>query len=71
MQGELLRAIPLDLIAGHERQSERNHQQTLAELARRGGLSPCEALAVIRDRPWKEDAKAEAELIRLVAERLS
>jgi hypothetical protein len=66
MHGDYLRSIPLSLIAPHEQQADRNHSQTLRRLAERGGLSPCEAVAVIRDRPWKADPYAEAELCVLV-----
>lgn len=44
--------IPWEVIAAHEEQAMRNHSQTLQRLAERGGLSYCEALAVIDDRPW-------------------
>ncbi len=53
--------IPLTLIAPHERQAKSNHSQTLAELDRRGGLSPCEAVAVLEDRPWKAMPTDESE----------
>jgi hypothetical protein len=47
------REVPLRLVAQHERQAMRNHGgQSLAELARRGGLAPCELVAVLEDRPW-------------------
>lgn len=48
----MLLAIPWSMLAPHEKQALRNHDQTLAGLASRGGLSPCEALAVLEDRPW-------------------
>ena len=61
-----MKAIPWDMIAPHEAQAQENHQQSLATLARRCGLSPCEALAVIEDRPWaKDDGFAEVTLIQL------
>ena len=44
--------IPLDVIAPHEQQALRNHMQTLQRLSERGGLSYCEALAVLEDRAW-------------------
>jgi hypothetical protein len=37
-----------------------NHSQTLERLARRGGLSPCEAAAVIERRQWRRMPDAEA-----------
>ena len=39
-------------IAKHENQARKNHEQTLERLAERGGLSPCEAVAVFEDRWW-------------------
>lgn len=45
--------IPLAMIAPHERQALRNHcDQSLAVLARRGGLAHDEAVAVLEDRNW-------------------
>lgn len=44
--------IPYAVIEPHERQAESNHYQSLETLERRGGLSYCEALAVLEDRPW-------------------
>lgn len=43
-------SIPWELL--NERRADLNHGQTLQELARRGGLSVTEALAVIENRPW-------------------
>lgn len=56
--------IPWAMIASHERQADRNHGQTLRRLHDRGGLSWCEALAVLEDRPWRKEPDAE----RLVLE---
>ena len=44
--------IPWAIIAPHETQAHVNHSQDLNELASRGGLSACEAVAVIEDRKW-------------------
>ena len=45
--------VPWNLMAPHERQARSNHGgQSLARLAERGGLSACEALAILEDRPW-------------------
>ncbi len=52
-------SIPWDLIGPHERQADLNHGQSLRELARRGGLSVTEALAVVMDRPWQRIPVAE------------
>ncbi len=52
-QGEpRLEPIPWDVIAPHEAQAQRNHYQSLERLAERGGLSVCEAVAILEDRAW-------------------
>ena len=45
-------SIPWEVIAPHERQANVNHGQSLETLARRGGLSPYELLAVLSDQPF-------------------
>lgn len=45
--------IPWDLIAPHEAQALRNHNQSLEVLASRGGLSAVEAIAVIEGKHWR------------------
>lgn len=57
-QGErpvIVRSIPWEMIAGEagERQSQRNHGQTLEEIAKRSGFSACEAICVMASMPWK------------------
>jgi hypothetical protein len=43
-------SIPWELISPHEAQALRNHcGQSLQQLAERGGLSACEAVAVLED----------------------
>jgi hypothetical protein len=44
--------IPWAMIAPHEPTALRNHAQSLERLLERGGLSACEALAILEDRPW-------------------
>jgi hypothetical protein len=45
--------IPWAMIAPHEPQALWNHcGQSLERLAQRGGLAPCEAIAVLEDRKW-------------------
>jgi hypothetical protein len=44
--------IPWSLF--NEEWAQNNHRQSLKELASRGGLSMCEALAIIERRPWTE-----------------
>jgi hypothetical protein len=47
--------IPLELIEPHDEQARRNHgNQSLFRLAQRGGLSACEAVAVIEDKGFYE-----------------
>lgn len=45
-------AIPWSFIEPHEAQCLKNHYQTLQRLSERGGLSVCEALAVIESKGW-------------------
>jgi len=53
-------SVPWALVQSHERQARRNHQQTLERIAERGGLSPCELVAVLEDRMWTRMEPAEA-----------
>lgn len=46
--------IPWAAIAPHEQQAQKNHGQTLARLAERGGLSWVEAFAVLTDQHWSK-----------------
>ena len=64
------KTISWTLIAPHERQALRNHDQTLKRLAERGGLSACEAVAVLENRDWRQmtDEDAVARLNQLVRE---
>lgn len=45
--------IPWRVIAPHEQQAIKNHDQTLKRLAERGGLAPCEAIWVMEGRRWQ------------------
>lgn len=49
-----------------ELQAQRNHGQTLLRLASRGGLSPCEALAIAERRPHRREPERQA-LVALAA----
>lgn len=64
--------IPRELLMIHEGQAQKNHGQSLTQLAQRGGLSWAEALAIIEGKNWRDAIKSEneAELIvkKLVAE---
>lgn len=50
--------IPFSLL--NEKQAFGNHGQTLIRLADRGGLSPCEAVAIIENRRYKRMEMQEA-----------
>jgi hypothetical protein len=67
----LVVGFPWAIIAPHERQAQKNHSQTLARLAERGGLSACEAIAVLTDQPWRRMTFAESHrrLAEIVRER--
>ena len=54
------RSVPWSLVASHEAQADRNHGQTLARLAERGGLCPSELVAVLEDRRWRSMPLADA-----------
>ena len=62
--------IPWAMIETHDQQCNLNHGgQNLESIAQRGGLSRCEAVAVLEDRPWTHIAVSDAdrELAGLVA----
>ena len=55
---------PMAMFERHNLQAMGNHcGQGLGRLAERGGVSPCEALAILDNRPWhsmdRKEAKAE------------
>lgn len=64
-------AIPWRVIAPCERQAQQNHSQSFQRLAERGGLSPCEAVAVLESRRWHPMDKQQAlnRLAEIVKER--
>ena len=47
----------------NEQQAQRNHYQSLRDLARRGGLSWTEAAAIIERRDWRNIPNEEAEAV--------
>lgn len=62
--------IPWSIIAPHEEQAIKNHNQTLTRLADRCGLSPAEAVCVITGKPFSDvklltDDEADKMLIEL------
>lgn len=44
--------VPWAVFAPHETQALINHSQNLVRLAQRGGLAPCEAVAILEGRRW-------------------
>ncbi len=48
------RSVPWAMLAPHEEQAKRNHDQGLEVLASRGGLGAGEMVAVLRDVTWRE-----------------
>ena len=46
--------LPWAIIAPHADQARKNHGQTLETLRARGGLSACEAVAILEDRDWRK-----------------
>lgn len=63
--------IPWELIRPHDSQAKENHGgQDLLRLAQRGGLSRCEAIAIILDKKWSEmdDNDADSQLKQIVEE---
>lgn len=61
--------VPFAVVALHERQAEKNHGQSVAKLASRGGLSPCELAAVLEDRRWHKMKDIEAWRVIMTAVR--
>jgi hypothetical protein len=53
------RSVPWELLAPHEKQAQRNHDQSLETLASRCGLSPTEMVAILEDRRPSYDDKYE------------
>lgn len=60
MHDDALHSIPWDVIEPHEAQAYANHRQTLKQLAARGGLTPCEVLAIVEGRKWNRMPFGEA-----------
>jgi hypothetical protein len=49
-----MKAIPWSMLSRFQDRAVSNHDQTLEELASRCGLSACEAVAILEDRPWHQ-----------------
>lgn len=60
IRGPKLEPLPWAIIEPHQKQALRNHGQTLERLRERGGLSPCEAVAIIEDRRWRRMQRFDA-----------
>lgn len=50
--------IPWELLEPHEDRAVKNHSQTLEQLAKRGGLDVCEAVAIIENKSFYERWKS-------------
>jgi hypothetical protein len=63
------RRVPWALVAPHERQAVRNHEQTLERLNQRGGLDPCELVAVLEGKGLRTvvGANMEESVLRLLS----
>lgn len=55
--------VPWHILAPHEAQAHKNHSQSLETLARRGGLSPSEMLAILEDRRFRDPYIPDTEAI--------
>ena len=49
----IIDGVNWDMMEEHEAQAETNHDQSLRVLAERCGLSACEAVAILENRPWR------------------
>ncbi len=49
--------VPWEMLSPHEDQAWKNHGQSLARLAERGGLGWAEILAILEDKKWREIEK--------------
>jgi hypothetical protein len=66
-------SVPWAMIAPYDYYAKRNHHQDLETLARRGGLDPIEALAVLTSQSWSDvktvrTQTAERRLMEMVEE---
>ena len=59
-------AIPWRWLAPMEVWAQKNHHQSLQRLAERGGLSACEAMAVLEGREWLKDDDAGHKLKKML-----
>lgn len=47
-----IKSVPWAVVEPHRAQAITNHHQSIERLAERGGLSPCETVAIIEGRAW-------------------
>jgi hypothetical protein len=67
---ECPRSVPWDFVAEHRNRCFRNHSQSVATLAKRGGLAPVELLCVIEERSW-DPYEADAIVVPRLMQRLA
>lgn len=60
--GESRIYLPMDMFKPHEEQAQKNHQQTLEKLAKRGGLAPAEAIDILKDQKFNKDHPHQTDL---------
>jgi hypothetical protein len=69
--GDVPDSIPWDMISPHEGQAHANYGQSLEILARRGGLSPYELLAVLLDQPfWRCLLPEPATVVKMIKQKM-
>lgn len=66
MNNPFMSQIPFAMIEPHEKQPKKNQWQSLNQLAERGGLSSCEALAILEDRPWCRGISKADDALKLI-----
>ena len=54
--------VPWKIFIGHEKQVDRNHDQTLERLAERGGLHPTEMACILEDKDFDRKLTLEESL---------
>ena len=60
MHDQEITVLPFAMFKPYENQAQSNHWQSLEQLAKRGGLSLCEAVAILENRKWRDMSAAEA-----------
>ena len=52
--------LPMEAFEPHDEQAYKNHDQSLRRLQERGGLSVCEAVAILENRSWRRMTTGDA-----------